>query len=183
MALLSTEQRFRALFLSGLEGNAADYQQFLTELARYLRGFLRWKLSSYQDDIEDIVQEILLAVHNARHTWRPADPLSAWVHGITRYKLADFLRARYRHHAVMQPLGPESDMFATEGDESEQAERDVRQLLEQLPEKQRRSIQHVKLEGLSVAETAALTGLSESVIKVSIHRGIKALALRLRELL
>ena len=181
--MLSTEQRFRTLFLSGLAGNSVDYQQFLTELARYLRGFLRRKLSAYQDDIEDIVQEILLAVHNARHTWRPADPLSAWIHGITRYKLADYLRSRYRHNTTTITLEPEDNLFATEADESEQAERDIGQLLQQLPEKQRSAIQHVKLEGMTVAETAKLTGLSESAVKVSIHRGIKALASRLRDLL
>ena len=109
--MLPTEQYFRALFLSGLAGNAGDYRQFLTELAPYLRSFLRRKLPHYHDDVEDIVQEVLLAVHNARHTWRPADPLSAWIHGITRYKLTDFLRSHYRHDALMIPLEQADELF------------------------------------------------------------------------
>jgi len=183
VTLLPTEQYFRALFLSGLAGNAGDYRQFLTELAPYLRSFLRRKLPHYHDDVEDIVQEVLLAVHNARHTWRPADPLSAWIHGITRYKLTDFLRSHYRHDALMIPLEQADELFTMAEDDPGHAGRDIGLLLGQLPDKQRLAIQHVKLEGLSVSETATLTGLSESAVKVSIHRGLKALALRLRELL
>ncbi|QDD65604.1 sigma-70 family RNA polymerase sigma factor [Herbaspirillum seropedicae] len=176
-----TEERLRTLLLAGLDGDAVAYRNFLSELSGRLRAFLRKRLVHLQDDVEDVVQETLLAIHNARHTYRPDQPLTAWVHAIARYKLMDFLRARSRREAFLDPLEEAHDLLAICDDEPAQARRDVGALLEELPDKQRLPIVHVKLEGLSVAETAQLTGMSESAVKVGIHRGLKALALKIRE--
>jgi RNA polymerase sigma-70 factor (ECF subfamily) len=176
-----TEERLRALLLAGLEGDAGAYRDFLSELSGRLRAFLRKRLQHMQDEVEDIVQETLLAVHNARHTYRADQPLTAWVYAIARYKLMDFLRARSRREAFNDPLDDEHELFAACDEEPAQARRDVGSLLEQLPDKQRLPIVHVKLEGLSVAETAQLTGMTESAVKVGIHRGLKALAAKIRE--
>src|SRR5262245_55602609 len=93
------EARLKALLLRGLDGDAAAYHGFLDDLSGHVRAFLRKRLFRLQDEVEDIVQEILIAVHNGRHTYRPEQPLTAWVHAIARYKLADFLRGRARHEA------------------------------------------------------------------------------------
>ncbi|CAM2153065.1 RNA polymerase sigma-70 factor, ECF subfamily [Paraburkholderia tropica] len=178
--LYPAEIRLKALFVSGLEGDADAYRSFLQELTRHLRGYLRRRIPQLHDDVEDLVQEILLAVHNARHTWRPDEPLTAWVYAIARYKLMDFFRSRARRESLNDPLDDHADLFATPDDEPAQARRDIGKLLDQLPDKQRLPIVHVKLEGMSVVETAKLTGLSESAVKVGIHRGLKALAARIR---
>lgn len=177
---LAAETRLRALLLAGLDGDAAAYRAFLSELSGRLRAYLRKRLYHLHDEVEDIVQETLLAVHNARHTYRTDQPLTAWVHAIARYKLMDFLRARSRHEAHHDPLEEEHELFAACDEEPAQARRDVGALLEQLPDRQRLPIVHVKLQGLSVAETARLTGMSESAVKVGIHRGLKALAATIR---
>ncbi|HTH62248.1 MAG TPA: sigma-70 family RNA polymerase sigma factor [Paraburkholderia sp.] len=174
------ETRLKALFVSGLEGDAVAYRDFLQELARHLRGYLRRRIPQASDDVEDLVQEILLAVHNARHTWRADEPLTVWVYAIARYKLTDFFRSRARRDLLNDPLDDHADLFAASDDEPAHARRDIGKLLAQLPDKQRLPIMHVKLEGLSVVETARLTGLSESAVKVGIHRGLKALAARIR---
>ncbi len=174
------EARLKGLLLRGLDGDAAAYRAFLDELSDRLRAFLRKRLFRLQDEVEDIVQEILIAVHNGRHTYQPEQPLTAWAHAIARYKLADFLRGRARHEALNEPLDEESELFAAAEDEATEARRDVVKLLEDLPDKQRLPILHVKLQGLSVAETARITGLSESAVKVGVHRGLKALAARIR---
>lgn len=178
--LSPAEIRLKALFVKGLEGDPEAYRNFLQELTRHLRGYLRRRIPQLRDDVEDLVQEILLAVHNARHTWRSDEPLTAWVHAIARYKLMDFFRSRARRDVLNDPLDDHADLFAAPDDEPAQARRDLGKLLEQLPDKQRLPIVHVKLEGLSVVETAKLTGLSESAVKVGIHRGLKALAARIR---
>lgn len=174
------EMRLKALLLRGLDGDAAAYHAFLDDLSGHLRAFLRKRLYRMPDEIEDIVQEILIAVHNGRHTYRAEQPLTAWVHAIARYKLADFLRGRARHEALNEPLDEQAELFAAVDDDAAEARRDVGKLLEQLPDKQRLPILHVKLQGLSVAETAQLTGLSESAVKVGVHRGLKALAAKIR---
>lgn len=176
----SVEARLQALFLGGLSGDAVAYHAFLEQLSSHLRAFLRKRLYRLQDDVEDLVQEILIAVHNGRHTYRSEQPLTAWVHAIARYKLADFLRNHSRHGALNDPLDEQLDIFASSDSDAAEARRDVSKLLEQLPDRQRLPIVHVKLQGLSVVETAQLTGLSESAVKIGVHRGLKALAARIR---
>ena len=126
------------------------------------------------------MQETLLAVHQKRHTYRPGEPLTAWVHAIARYKLVDLLRARSIREVLNDPLDDELDVFASSDTEAAEARRDLGKLLAGLPERQRLPIVHVKLEGLSVVEVAQLTGMSESAVKIGVHRGLKALAAKIK---
>ncbi|WP_036001812.1 sigma-70 family RNA polymerase sigma factor [Paraburkholderia caribensis] len=176
------ENRLKALLIQGLEGDQNAYRCFLQALTRHLRGYLRKRIPQHRDDVEDLVQEVLLAVHNARHTYRPDEPLTAWLHAIARYKLTDYYRTRARRDCLNDPLDDHAELLSNADDDIAQARYDICKLLEHLPDKQRLPIVHVKLEGLSVTETARLTGLSESAVKVGVHRGLKALALRIRGL-
>jgi RNA polymerase sigma-70 factor (ECF subfamily) len=178
----AVETQLKTLFMGGLEGKSSDYHAFLDKLSGHLRAYLRKRIFHAQDDVEDIVQEILLAVHNGRHTYRVDQPLTAWVYAIARYKLTDFFRARARREALNDPLDDDMQLFANSDEEPADARRDVGKLLEQLPDRQRLPILHVKLQGLSVVETARLTGLSESAVKIGVHRGVKALAALIRGL-
>jgi RNA polymerase sigma-70 factor (ECF subfamily) len=165
----------------GLEGDAGAYHAFLQDLSGYLRAFLRRRLAGLPDDVEDLVQETLLAVHNQRHTYDSAQPLTAWVHAIARYKLVDLLRRRTNRESVTDSLDEaEADFLSHADTETVEARRDVCKLLDLLPDRQRLPIMHVKLEGLSVLEAARITGMSESAIKVGVHRGLKALAAKIR---
>jgi RNA polymerase sigma-70 factor (ECF subfamily) len=175
------EARLRELLVAAQCGDAQAYSRFLRELASLLRGFFRRRLTRHPDDIEDLVQETLLAVHNKRHTYDPRQPATAWLHAIARYKLVDLLRARAGREALHEPLDDDSSALLTEAEpEASAARRDLRVLLEQLPDKQRLPIEYVKIEGLSVREAAARTGLSESAVKIGVHRGLKVLAARIR---
>jgi RNA polymerase sigma-70 factor (ECF subfamily) len=98
------------------------------------------------------------------------------VHAIARYKLVDLFRARGSREALHQPLEDDLLVFAASDTDASDARRDLGKLLEQLPDHQRLPILHMKLEGLSVIETAQATGMSESAVKVGVHRGLKALA-------
>lgn len=179
-ALRSREIHLQSLFVAGLAGNARSYRSFLCELTPHLRGFLRGRLLRHPGDVEDLLQEVLLAVHNARHTYRTEQPLTAWVFAIARYKLSDFFRSRSRHEARNDSLDDAEELFAEPSLEAEQASRDIGKLLEELPDRQRLPIMRVKIEGLSVAETSQITGLSESAVKIGVHRGLKALAAKIR---
>lgn len=173
------EERLRDLLVRGLAGDGAAYHAFLRELSAHLRAFVRKRLARMPDYVEDIVQESLLAVHNQRHTYDADQPLTAWAHAIARYKLVDFLRRG--RHALADPLDEESELLAAVDNDAAEARRDIARLLEALPDRQRLPIVHVKLEGRSVVETARLTGLSPSAVKVGVHRGLKALAAKLRQ--
>lgn len=175
-----TEARLKELLLQGLAGNATAYHEFLKELSAHLRGFFRKRLFGLPDEVEDLVQETLFAVHKQRHTYRPGEPLTAWVHAIARYKLVDLFRARSNREVLNVPLDDELEVFASADTDAAEARRDLSKLLAGLPERQRLPIVHVKLEGLSVVEVAQRTGMSESAVKIGIHRGLKALAARVR---
>lgn len=177
----ASEDRLRDLLVRGLAGDAPAYRACLKELSAHLRAFLRRRLARMPDEVEDLVQETLLAIHNQRHTYDTAQPLTAWVHAIARYKLVDLLRRRAVRGALNDPLDGEMDLLSASETEAADARRDIARLLERLPDPQRLPIVHMKLEGLSVVETARLTGMSESAVKVGVHRGLKALARMIRE--
>src|SRR5688572_15649568 len=149
----------------GLAGDAAAYHAFLRDLSAHVRAFLRGRLARLPEEVEDLVQETLLAVHNQRHTYDAGQPLTAWVHAIARYKLVDLLRRRGGRDALNDPLDDELDVLAHSETEAADARRDIARLLERLPDRQRLPIIHMKLEGLSVVEVARITGMSESAVK------------------
>ena len=174
------EEELKELLARALRGDGAAYHAFLDGLSGFLRAYLGRRLTRLPDEVEDLVQETLLAVHNQRHTYDPALPVTAWVHAIARYKLIDFLRRRSGREALNEPLPEEDDLMAASEEEAREARRDLETLLAQLPDRHRLPIVYVKIEGRSVAETAKVTGMSESAVKVGIHRGLKALAALIR---
>ncbi|MYM22219.1 sigma-70 family RNA polymerase sigma factor [Duganella sp. FT135W] len=176
-----TELRLHALFLQGLDGDAAAYRVFLKATAPYLRAFLRRRLSAWPDQVEDLVQESLLAIHNQRLSYDSGLPVTAWIYAIARYKLIDWLRRHARQDGLHQPLDDEDALFSSADQEAGEAQRDVLKLLATLPDKQRDAIIHTKLDGLSVREAADILNMSEAAVKVSVHRGLKTLAATLRE--
>jgi len=125
------EMRLRNGFLQGLAGDDISYHGFLYEISKYLRSFFRKRLTSLPSEIEDLVQESLLAIHNQRHTYDEGRPLTAWVYAIARYKLIDMLRRRAIHDAVTISLDGDADLFYTADDTSQEAHRDILVLLEQ----------------------------------------------------
>ncbi len=178
--LIEREKALKAQFLRGLEGDATAYSLCLSELSKLLRGYLRKRLSALPDEVEDLVQEVLIAIHNQRHTFDDTQPLTAWVHAIARFKLIDFFRRRSVRGEQVDIDDVQDLLVASDEHAAQDAKRDVMALLDELPQKHRDAIHWVKIEGLSVAEASKKTGQSESLIKVNIHRGLKALAEKMR---
>jgi RNA polymerase sigma-70 factor (ECF subfamily) len=177
-----TEEHLRSLLARGLTGDEPAYRTFLAELATHLRSWLRGRLARLPQEIEDLLQEILLAVHNQRHTYDPKQPLKPWVHAIARYKIIDLLRRRSRNEMLNDPLDDEDQLFVGVSGDAAEARYDLAKLLDELPDRQRLPILYVKVEGASVADTAKRTGMSESAVKVGIHRGLKTLAAKRRNI-
>lgn len=170
------EHTLKPLWLRAQAGDETAYRQSLMLLSGRLRAYLRRRLPAQPDEVEDLVQETLLALHLQRGTYDPRVPVSAWVLAIARHKLVDVWRRRGRRDAWHDAIDDVDEaLLATEPDDGG-ARRDLAVLLNDLPEAQRQAIVLTKLEGLSVAEAAASTGASESAIKVQVHRGLKRLA-------
>lgn len=170
------EAALRPLWLRAQDGDEAAYREALQRLAQRLRAWLRRRLQSTPDEIEDLLQETLLALHLQRGTWDPSVPVSAWALAIARHKLIDLWRRHGRRDALHDPLDEvdESALAVTPAETG--ASRDLMGLLDTLPAAQREAIRLTKIEGLSVAEAAERNGASVSAIKVQVHRGLKRLA-------
>lgn len=165
--------------LASLAGDAAAYRGLLTTLAEQLRRFYRRKLSAADANVEDLVQEALIAIHTKRDTYDTSQPLTPWVYAIARYKLLDHLRRR-RIRATL-PLESASDVFVADESEAALIRHDLEKLLASLPPSSRAVVRSVKLDGFSTGEVAAASGRTEIAVRVGLHRALRALSTRLRE--
>lgn len=174
-----TEAELSSLMLGGLSGDGRAQAALLTACAAQLRRWYRGKLAR-PEDVEDLVQETLLALHKRRASWDRARPFTPWLYAIARYKLMDHLRRHYAKGTVAIPDGAEEWMAdGTAADPG--AALDVADLLDVLPDNQRRWIRMTKLEGRSMAEAGQATGHTEGNVKVGVHRGLKRLATLVRK--
>jgi RNA polymerase sigma-70 factor (ECF subfamily) len=174
------ESSLKPLWSRAQAGDEAAYRDCLLLLAARLRGYLRRRLSDRPEDVEDLVQETLLALHLQRGTYDPALTVSAWVVAIARHKLVDHWRRWGRREGLHDALDDVDEALLAVDGEDRGAARDLETLLGELPPAQRRAIVLTKLEGLSVAQAAERSGASESAIKVQVHRGLKRLAALVR---
>jgi RNA polymerase sigma-70 factor (ECF subfamily) len=150
----------------------------LHRLSGRLRAYFKSKLARIgrvAAETEDLVQEAVLAIHLNRHTYDPGEPLTPWVHAIARYKLIDFLR-RSRASFADVPIEEADEIMAHDDHNAAESSYDIRRLMERLPKNMQCAVEAVKLDGLSTAEAAKRCGLSESGVKVSVHRGLRTLA-------
>ena len=175
---MTREPELKALMAASLRGDAAAHRTLLDRLSRHLRAYYKGKLARIgrsAAEAEDLVQEALMAIHTRRHTYDVAEPLTPWVHAIARYKLIDHLR-QTRASMTDVPIDDAEEVMAQDDHIGVESAYDLHRLLNQLPNKMRRAIQCVKLEGLSIVEAATRCGISESAVKVNVHRGLKILA-------
>lgn len=170
------ENKLRALMLAALGGDGVAYRAMLDDVARLLRVYYAKRLGPAHASAEDLVQETLMAIHTRRMTYDPERPFTAWVYAIARYKLMDHFRQHHIRGHV--PIDDDFELSDLSSEESVSARMDMAQVLATLPAQQRGLINRVKIEGQSIAEVAESTGLSQSAVKVGIHRGLKALTAR-----
>ena len=164
------EAQLNALMVASMGGHRRAYQTLLRLSAERLRSYFRRRLTRREADVEDLVQETLMAIHNKRASYDPSLPFTAWLHGIARYRLIDFLR-RDKHRATLSvDDGFEPADYGAF--EAVLAEADVASLLAELPSKQAAAIRLTRIEGYSVREAAELSGQSEPAVKVNVHRGL-----------
>jgi RNA polymerase sigma factor, sigma-70 family len=181
-ASIDFESALRPLWLQAAAGDEVAYRDALACIAEHLRRQLRRHMQAIPDELEDLVQECLLAVHLHRGSCDPSLPVSAWVRAIARYKLVDFLRRRGRREALHNPIEDMDEASLPRAPRaSEGVLRDLERLLGLLPAAQRQAIVLTKMEGLSIAEASGRTGVSSAAIKVQVHRGLKRMAALIRE--
>jgi RNA polymerase sigma-70 factor, ECF subfamily len=174
------EQSVKPLWLRAQAGDDAAYREALAKIAARVRRFYSRRLQALPDEVEDLVQETLIALHVQRGTYDNSLPVSSWVFAIARHKLVDLWRRRGRKESLNDSLDElTEDQHPTVQQESA-SRRDLGVLLEQLPEAQKQAILLTKIEGLSLTEASDRSGVSVAALKVQVHRGLKQLAALVR---
>jgi len=175
------ETHWAGLMRAAIRGDAAAYRRLLQELAPVLRalasrGLARHKRGS--EDMEDVVQETLLALHLKRGTWDERQPFSPWLYAIARNKLIDNLRRRGRQARVVIDVAID-DIGELPGAEAPPAELngvDAERLISRLNGRQREIVVAISIEGASARQVAERLGMTEGAVRVALHRALRSLA-------
>jgi len=169
-------QRLEILMQQAQMGDKRAYTNLLTQSSALVQKFLSKKLSN-SDDIQDILQEILISIHKARHTYDASRPFKPWLFAIAGFRLNDFFRKSYRkaHHdsVIVEQTKQENELQNVT--ETNLLAEEMKKALELLPEKQKAIVTMMKLEGYSAQEVADHLGMSVSAVKVAAHRVYKKL--------
>jgi len=150
-------------------GDKQAYAALLDECQLWLRRYFGRRVAPGQ--LDDLVQETLMALHQKLASWDSARAFLPWLAAIARYRWVDYLRRIYR----FQETELIDDLMGTDEEPAIAARISLERLFAQLPRPQVRAIELVRIEGLSVSEASKACGQSESLIKVNIHRGLKKL--------
>ena len=167
------------LMRAAIAGDERAYGDFLQQAACLVRSFARRKVVQGGIDPEDIVQETLLAIHLKRHTWRQDAPITPWLYAIAKYKLIDAFRQRGRRVEV--EIGEIAETFAEATSESI-SDREIGRALATLAPGQRSVVAAISVDGRSISETAKWLGMSETAVRVALHRGLTAITGRFRRI-
>ncbi|MDE3017363.1 MAG: sigma-70 family RNA polymerase sigma factor [Pseudomonadota bacterium] len=176
MAENSPQKRsLEELMHAAQRGDGPAYAQLLREITPLIKGFLYNRLGDNAEN-DDLVQETLLAVHKASHTYNTDRPFKAWMFAIADHKLKDYLRSHYQKAALIKVDFAEIEHSLTDNvTDTPSAGELLDEILETLPDKQRRIVRMMKIDGYSVEQVALAMNMSPSAVKVSAHRAYKLL--------
>ncbi len=161
---------------AAIAGDEGVYRRLLEEISRSVRAMARAAFARARvgdADVEDAVQETLLAIHLKRHTWDPAQKLGPWVNAISRHKIIDAMRRRGARRS--EPIEDFENFLAAPEEEDPHALSDAKRLMQALSPRQRDIVQSISLDGQSIAATAARLSMSEVAVRVALHRALKSL--------
>lgn len=170
------ENEWSTCMRAALAGDSGAYRRILQQITPHLRAVARQNCARFGAptvDAEDAVQEALLAIHLKRSTWDPSRPITPWISVIVRNKLIDVLR---RSGQPGVPIDDLIDVLPAVDSSAHSHTRDLRRLISKLKGRQRAVIEAISVEGCTAREAAVRLGMSETNVRVSLHRALKALA-------
>lgn len=166
---------WETLFRAGVAGDEASYARFLHEVAPVIRGLVRAKGRTLGEAAcEDVLQEVLLAVHVKRHTWRRDSPVRPWLYAIARYKVADAFRARGAQ--VLLPIEDFAETLPAPEAADPMLARDAHNMINRLDPRSADIVRAIGLEGEEPAATGRRLSMTEGAVRVALHRALKRLA-------
>jgi RNA polymerase sigma factor (sigma-70 family) len=179
MKTMAREEEWALWMRSAIAGDTRAYHNLLTAITLHLRVMARKRCEQWgvpSSEAEDVVQEVLLAIHLKRGTWDVSRPLGPWMAALVRNKLIDSLRRRGRR--VNVPLEDVISTLESDAGLDVSDRMSIEQILGRLGDPQRTIVQAISIEGSSVRETAARLKMTEVAVRVALHRALKALSTR-----
>ncbi len=183
---ITSRSDWSALMARAQDGDRPAYRALLEDMTPYLRS-LAARCFNDPRDIEDAVQDVLLAIHIVRNTYDPARPFGPWLVAIANRRIIDRLRRKARDKSREIALAAEQETFQLDAANLQTTSRTappdaalLREAIERLPLEQRQAVELLKLREMSLKEAAAVTGRSVAALKVATHRAIKNLRTILR---
>jgi RNA polymerase sigma factor (sigma-70 family) len=172
---LSDQPPLDNLLRAANRGDARAYEAFLRAIAPIARSIARSRGAGLgPEQCEDIVQETLLAIHQKRHTWREDMAVRPWLYAIVRYKVADAFRARGRR--VQVPVEDFAEVLAAPEAIDPTERSDIERVIGRLDARSAQIVRAIGLDGASVSETAGALAMTETAVRVALHRAMKKLA-------
>lgn len=169
------ETEWAALLRAANSGDSPAYDRFLRAVTPVLRGIVRARGRGVPpDQHEDIVQDVLLAIHRKRHTWDPDRPVLPWLYAIARYKTADAFRVRGSR--VELDIADFAEVIAAEPQADPTAARDAQRLLDRLEPRAAEIVRAISLDGQAPSAAGARLGMTEGAVRVALHRALKRLS-------
>jgi RNA polymerase sigma-70 factor (ECF subfamily) len=165
------------LMITAQTGDKKAYRQVFEQITPIIRSFIAKRINK-PEDIDEITQEILISVHKASQTYDPSRPFKAWLYAIIKFRLSDYLRSVYRKAEKGLDSFDEKEFEISSHDNSENAfdnKEMLEKMLTKLTKKQQDIIRMTKIDGFSMKETAEKMKMSESAVKVSVHRALDKL--------
>lgn len=171
----SHEERLRHLFRLSETGDEDAYRLLLAEISGVVRAYLIRRMPR-ADDVEDVVQEVLVSVHKSRHTYDGARAFLPWLYAIIKFRFTDYLRHHYSRSASNHvDIDAIAEIPMPDVTSEEVLPEGVSEALAKLPEKQRRLLDLLHVEGYTAKEAGRMLGMNESAVKVAAHRIYKKL--------
>lgn len=169
------EEKLKELFMLSTQGDQEAYGSFLTLASALVKKYLTYLGGKYEsrETVEDLLQEILISLHQKKHTYQAEKPILPWLFAIARYRFIDHYRSKKR----LPRMAEISDDFRAE--ETSEPFMNLDEILVMLTPKQKEMVMLVKVEGASYAEAALALGMSVASVKVGIHRVLKSVRNRI----
>lgn len=172
---LQQDDAWEILLARANEGDGAAFARFLTVVTPTLRAVIRRRGEALPpDQHEDVLQDVLLAIHLKRQTWRRGEPVRPWLYALARYKVVDAFRRRGA--AVNLPIEDFADLLPEENGATPLATRDAEVMLAQIDSRSAQLVRAVALDGKSAEEAGETVGLTAGAARVALHRAMKRLS-------
>lgn len=161
-------------------GDKKSYRKLLQDITPFIKSVVYGSLAN-PDWVDDLTQNILMSVHKSLNTYSPDRAFKPWLMAIINFRHKDFLRAHYAKKHDMQAPFDEAMLekqYVTNPTNAGEY-KDIEKALSDLPAKQRKVFQLMKIEGYTAKEVAEKMDMSVSAVKVSSHRTTNKLKERL----